>query len=64
LVRISQVVAALRDFDPVKVGSGSKAESPFWAVMSASTNCGHHVLALARAQPAARRPDRSGSMDP
>src|ERR1700730_5582466 len=30
--------------------------------MSASTNCGHHVLALARKQPAACKPDQSGSI--
>jgi hypothetical protein len=50
----------MHHFCAAYVRDGSKAESPFLAVMSASTDCGHHVLALAWTQPAACKPDRSG----
>ena len=52
----------MHHFCAAYVRDGSKAESPFLAVMSASTDCGHHVLALAWTQPAACKPDRSGSI--
>ena len=35
--------AALRDFKPAYVGSGSKRELAFFELMSAFTSCGHNA---------------------